>query len=177
MGLLVALGLLAGCTTTDAEHSVALPPRPRDVRIDGIEPCSLLTAPQRAELGLDGEPSSGSEPSALFGGDEPACVVRGYTPRAVTVGLGLVTTTGIELFTRGELEAVVSPVHVQGFPAVVALPNRFMDFCSVFVDVAPGQLLDVQFADGGREPPIPQDRLCHDAEQVADAAMRTLLGR
>jgi hypothetical protein len=45
----------------------------------------------------------------------------------------------------------------------------------VVVDVAPGQLLDVQFRDGGCKPPIPQDQVCRGAEQVAGTAMGTLL--
>jgi len=43
------------------------------------------------------------------------------------------------------------------------------------VDIAPGQLIDVHFADGGRKPPIPQDQLCDDAALVADRVMDTLL--
>ena len=79
--LLGALAVLvSGCAAVGGPPEPAertaleLPPRPRDVRIDGIEPCSLLTEAQRADLGLDGEPSSSTEPSVLFGGDEPACV-------------------------------------------------------------------------------------------------------
>jgi hypothetical protein len=89
--------------------------------------------------------------------------------------LSIVTTAGIELFTSGELAAEVRPVQAHGFPAVVAVPTRFTKWCTVIIDVAPGQLLDVQFADGGRRPPIAQPQLCQDAEQVADAVMATLL--
>ncbi|OLT00077.1 hypothetical protein BJF90_07190 [Pseudonocardia sp. CNS-004] len=87
------------------------------------------------------------------------------------------TTVGIERFTTGELAAEIRPITVQGFPAVVAVPTRFTDYCTVVVDVAPGQLLDVQFATGGRQPPIPQPQLCRDAEIVAGEVMTTLLDR
>ena len=43
------------------------------------------------------------------------------------------------------------------------------------IDVAPGQLVEVQAMDGGRKPPIPQEQLCRDAEEGANAAMTTLL--
>jgi hypothetical protein len=177
----VVLVLVGGCTGAGggpAEPTgLSLPPRPRDLRIDGVEPCSLLTEQQRAELGLDGTPRSSRAPSVLFGGDEAACNIRGFSPRAVSVGLGLVTTSGIERFAAGELDAAVQASSVEGYPAVVAAPTRVHDFCSVLVDVAPGQLLDIQFADGGRQPPISQDRLCTDAGQVAQAAMQTLIAR
>jgi hypothetical protein len=148
------------------------------VRIDGVDPCSLLTEAQRADLGLDARPVFDLSPSLLYPGPEvPACVIGGFEPRAITVGVSVVASAGIELFTSGELAADVTSVEVQGYPAAVAVPTRSPDWCTVVVDVAPGQLLDVQFADGGREPPIPQPQLCRDAEIVADAVMTTLLAR
>jgi hypothetical protein len=168
----------AGATTSVAPLGIELPPRPRDVPIAGVEPCSLLTEEQRAELGLDGLAVSDSGPVGLYGGAEvPLCTISGWEPRAIAVGLTIVTTAGVELFTSGELAAEVRPVQVRGFPAVVAVPTRFTEFCTVIVDVAPGQLLDVQFADGGRLPPIPQPELCRGAQGVAEAAMATLLTR
>ena len=146
--------------------------------MDGVDPCSLLTEEQRAELGLDARPLSSQAPVGLYGGAEvPLCTVRGFEPRAVTVGLSLVTSVGIERFTSGELAAEIKPISVREFPAVVAVPTRFTEYCAVIVDVAPGQLLDVQFRDGGRRPPIPQPQLCRDAEIVAGEAMASLLHR
>jgi uncharacterized protein DUF3558 len=156
--------------------AVELPPRPREVRLDGVDPCSLLTEQQRAELGLDGRPLFSKAPVGLYGGAEvPLCTVRGFEPRAVTVGVSLVTSVGIERYTSGELAAELRLIDVQGFPGVVAVPTRFTDYCTAIVDVAPGQLLDVQFATGGRQPPIPQPQLCQDAQTVAGEVMSTLL--
>jgi hypothetical protein len=181
--LLVVLAVfLAGCSVVGGEASpaeptgVQLPPRPREVRIDGVDPCSLLTAEHRAELGLDGRPVFDLGPSLLYpGADVPACAIRGFDPRAVSVGLSVVSSAGIERFRSGELAAEIRPAEVRGFPAVVAVPTQFTEWCTVIVDVAPGQLLDVQVADGGREPPIPQPQLCEDAQIVADRTMTTLL--
>jgi hypothetical protein len=160
------------------QGQVELPPRPREVRLDGVDPCSLLTEEQRAELGLDGKPVFHRSPSALYlGSNVDACSIGGYEPRAVTVGLGLVTSVGIEVFDSNELAAEIQPLNVQGFPAVVAVPTRYTDYCTVAVDVAPGQVIDVQFATGGRQPPIPQPQLCQDAKTVAGAVMATLLER
>ncbi|WP_433295085.1 DUF3558 domain-containing protein [Pseudonocardia sp. CA-142604] len=180
--LVAAAVLVGGCSdggqaAAPVEPSgIELPPRPRDVRIDGVDPCSLLTEEQRTRLGLDRPPVFDLGPSLLYpGADIPACLIQGYEPRAVSVGLSIVTIAGIELFTSGGLAAAVRPVQTHGFPAVVAVPTRFTSYCTVVVDVAPGQLLDVQFADGGRQPPIPQPQLCQNAEQTADAVMETLL--
>jgi hypothetical protein len=146
------------------------------VPIDGVDPCSLLTEEQREELGLDGRPVLDRSPTNLYpGGDVPACVVSGFEPRAVWVGVNLVATTGIERYTSGELLVDIRPTEVQGFPALTAVPRDFTEWCSLIVDIAPGQLIDVHFADGGRKPPIPQDQLCDDAALVADRVMDTLL--
>ena len=164
---------LAGCSPGGG---VAAPRRPRDVPLNGVDPCSLLTAPQRAQLGLDGRPVFASHPSLLYNGAEvPLCSIRGFHPRAVSVGLSVVTNVGIERFRQGDLEADVRPARVRDYPAVVARPQRLDDNCTVAVDVAPGQLLSLQFADGGRLPPIPQEQLCRDAEGVASEALTTLL--
>jgi hypothetical protein len=112
----------------------------------------------------------------LYGGaDVPLCTIGGFEPRAVTAGLSLVTSMGIERYTSGELAAELRPITVRGFPALVAVPTRFTEYCTVVVDVASNQLLDVQFRDGGRRPPIPQPQLCQDAQTVAGEAMATLL--
>ena len=96
----------------------------------------------------------------------------GFTPRAVFVGVGIVTTAGIESFTNGDLSARMSQWMCTVSQPLRATPTRFTKYCSVLVDVAPGQVLDIQFSDGGRTPPIPQDQLWQDAERVARSTIR-----
>ncbi|MHA6792853.1 DUF3558 domain-containing protein [Pseudonocardia bannensis] len=188
MVIAVLLAVVSGCATagpgtaapvsTSAEPSeIALPPRPREVRIDGIDPCSLLTADQRAELGLDGRPVAYTSANGLFG-EASSCSIRGTEPREVSVGLSVVTDRGIEIITSsGGVTDELTGITVAGFPAVLARPTRLRDFCSVEIDVAAGQLLDIQFAQGTRGQPIPQDHLCRDAQRVAEAAIASLLTR
>jgi hypothetical protein len=179
--VVVVLLLLAGCTTISgqaepAAPSSSAPARPQDVRIDGVDPCSLLTEEQREELGLDGQQVLDRRPTSLYpGGDVPYCTISGFEPRAVWTAVSLVATTGIERYAADDLLVDVRPAEIRGFPALTAIPQRFTEWCSVVVDVAPGQLIDVRFADGGRPPPIPQEQLCDDAAVVADRVMATLL--
>jgi hypothetical protein len=181
--IVCAAVLVAGCSTQveppppaaiGAERSgLVSPPRPRELPLDGVDPCALLTPAQRTDLGLDG----GSVPyrSAVPKAIGPACSISGSEPRAVNVGFALVTGSGIEAITApGAVTDELTPITVAGFPAVIARPGN-PDGCFVDVDVAHGQLLDVIFRDGGRKPPIPQEQLCRDAVQVAEQAMRTLL--
>jgi hypothetical protein len=64
---------------------------------------------------------------------------------------------------------------VADFPALIAVPSNSQTYCGVEIDVAPGQLLDVQVLDGGYASPIPQATLCDRAEESASAMMQTLL--
>jgi hypothetical protein len=182
--------LVGGCTTVAGQPSPAnptggasaeangieLPPRPREVRLDGVDPCEVLTEEQRADLGLDGRPGFDQAPSQLYEAEVPACVIRGSDPREIRVAVSLVTTAGVERFTAPHgLAAELRPVQVRGFPALVVTPTRYTTYCTVVVDVAPGQLIDAQFSDGGGQPPVPQPQLCQGAEAMADAVMASLL--
>lgn len=188
--LLLAVVVLAGCAqpvagtpdpVTDAAPTVAaapeLPPRPRVVPLDGVDPCGLLTADDLTDLGLDGPPLLDVGLSALYGGETRQCTARGYEPRAIAISVELSVTGGIELFFRPGVRSEITPIEVVGFPAIVALPVRIRDFCTVVVDVAPGQVIDVSFANGGRLPPIPQADLCVDAQRAAGIVMGNLLAQ
>jgi hypothetical protein len=60
---------------------------------------------------------------------------------------------------------------------VVADPTAFSEFCDAVVDVAPQQVVDVDYADGGNTPRIPQDELCREAQRIASIVMENLLAR
>ena len=175
--LVVVCLLVTGCASQPAPTPPPPPQRPREVRLEGVDPCSLLSPEQRAGLGLDGEPLYSAAYSQVFRGPVPTCTITGLAGRPVAIGLGLVTSTGIERWRQGDLEADVRPTTVAGFPALVAAPRRLTDSCSVEVDVAPGQLLDVQVGDGGGQPPITQDELCGRAQPLAEQVIASLLGR
>jgi hypothetical protein len=187
--LAVIVGLVVACTAcgtstagapTAAPGSSAAAPttssRPRDIKIDGVDPCSLLTTDVRTELGFKGQPERSASPSSLYGGQVDDCGGVGSTPaRAVGVGIALVTSTGIERFADPTLRLRTVPAETAGFPALVVYPERFTDFCMIAVDVAPGQLIEVQFSDIKKSPPIPQDELCRSGLRIAEAGMRYLL--
>ena len=182
MLLVVACLLAVGCTrvvegTPSAPSGLLLPPRPREVRLDGVDPCSLLTAEQRAGLGLDSKPQRSLPYVQLFHGAVPTCTVSGPSPDAVLLVSGAVTTAGVERWSESDVAAKIQPALVAGFPALIAVPTRFADYCNVEIDVAPGQLLDVQFGGGGPQAAIDQVELCSRAARSAELMMQTLLGR
>lgn len=180
--LVAALMLTAACTTAvpgeaSAPTGVLLPPRPREVRLDGVDPCSLLTPEQRAGLGLEGDSIRTDPYVELFRGVVPTCTAIGFDPDPVGIAVGTVTSVGIERWQESDLAAEIRPTAVLGFPAVLAIPRRSSSYCSVEVDVAPGQLLDVQLSDGGGQPPLSLSALCTRATRTAEEAMRSLAAR
>ncbi|SFS40893.1 DUF3558 domain-containing protein [Saccharopolyspora flava] len=154
--------------TTSAPPS--LPPRPFDLALDGVDPCVLLTADQRNQLGFDREPLPDSD--AGFG-NAATCSYRNTTAK-VGARLALITTEGMGVWTDDTAQVEASPVLVAAFPALVIKTPGLDLSCNVAVDVADGQHLDVLYRDDGGQPPPPVDQLCAGAQRVAEEAVRTL---
>ncbi|GAA4861874.1 DUF3558 domain-containing protein [Saccharopolyspora cebuensis] len=186
-GVLAAL-VLTGCGPTQSEHAAETaspppapppttsstppppPPRPFEIGLDGVDPCELLTADQRAQLGFDREPIPDSE--AGFG-DAATCSYRNSTAK-VGARLALITTEGMGVWTDDTAQVSATPVVVEGFPALVIKTPGLDLSCNVAVDVAEGQHLDVLYRDDGGQPPPPVDQLCAGAQRVAEDAVATL---
>jgi hypothetical protein len=145
--------------------------------LDGVDPCSILTAQQQARLGVDSRPSASRPYVPLYRGEVPTCTISGPSPDAVLLAIGLITTVGIDRWSEPDVDVEIRPMNVSGFPAVVAAPRRFVDFCTVAVDVASNQLLEVQLGGGGAQATISQDELCSRATRSAEESMSSLLTR
>jgi hypothetical protein len=169
-------GVATPAADPESATTVERPPRPRDVAVADLDPCLLLTVEQRADLQLDVEPDLNVGRSVLYQGPEPTCIVSSFEPRAVAVGVSLpYDGLGIDAFAPSRVDSQVTPLTIEGFPAVQAVPARLTDFCSVVVDLGPGAALSIQYRDGGRIPAVPQSDLCAGAVEVARAAMVTLV--
>jgi len=74
-------------------------------------------------------------------------------------------------------------ITVNGYPAIqeegqLSAPERGSGACFVFVDVAQGQLLGMQFSQiaASQDKRLPIETLCAKAREVAAAALTTLQG-
>ncbi|ACU40200.1 DUF3558 domain-containing protein [Actinosynnema mirum] len=189
LGALLALPVLVSCTATspapkadghvDEPLSVtttpppSLFPRPSEMPLDGVAPCSLLDEKQRGELSLD-NPENEYVETSLAGAR--ACSLRSNVSGNV-VRLALVTGEGVLLWLDDYAQVEVETIAVVGFPALVVRTPGVEDVCNVEVDVARGQFLDVMFRDGGNSTPLAQDVLCQGARRAAEAAVTGLLQR
>ncbi|GGM68370.1 hypothetical protein GCM10012275_43570 [Longimycelium tulufanense] len=163
-----------GSEATSASPERKLPDRPREVRLDGKDPCSLLTDDQKRRFALDRPPQK-LEDSTFKGA--PTCHIRSEA-KDISAAVATITGMGIENFGPGQVNGDVRELKVQGFPAYeIRTPGAPVgsDFCTVNVDVADGQVLRAHYSESGTKQPLGKDELCQRAAQVADAAMTTLV--
>ena len=146
-----------------------LPPRPRELRINGWDPCATLTTGQVQSLGVrfySADPPSGSLGPSCDWNHSPAEPVESYTVDVNTHG-------GVELaFGQPELDVIT----VAGFGAVTT-PGRYSSGdreCIVNIDVAPGQALQVGYFYNGSTVPMTHEIACQKARNAAELAMQTI---
>jgi len=166
-----ALGAVLGaCAAPVAGTPSAAPTvRPREVRLDGVNTCSLLTSAQVAQLGLEG---SGLR-DQRYG--EDSCGWSGFEPRAISTLISAVPSRGIEAYDTNPSHNHVAVLEIRGFPALQLSYTTRSDNCAVGVDVASGQVVDVEFS--AYTSPVPLADLCAGARQVAGFAIGNLLAQ
>lgn len=147
--------------------------RPGSLPLDGVDPCTVLTAAQRAALSLDAKPTPYTDPEF---DRAKACTIRGITSGTVA-RLALVLDMSVDVWLSREAQVQTQPVTVDGWPALVVRTPGLDDACAVEVDTSDNEFLDVLFRDGGNTPPIPQDTLCLGAQRVAESAVTSLRAR
>lgn len=184
--------VVAGCTTTrqgtptaagnagprtstyhapgNGVAGITLSPRPADVPLTGVRPCSLLTARQRAALGVDaGRPG----PPAGLADDSPTCDFHLADPTAGEYNVAVDTKGGIQRYLNPNLAANVRQVSVGGFPAldVTLKPPDLLQGCTTAVSVAANQMFLVEL--GQPASGTTTDQSCARTETVADAVLNT----
>jgi hypothetical protein len=164
----------SGCTTTSSGEphpargngsQPESPARPRDIRLDDVDPCALVPASDYPEFSLDqpGKPDEGDE--------DPKCLWMGETGYFST---GLIMSEGVEALFEDRHGEAADTDPVEGFPAyTVTLPDDD-NACFVAVDVADGQYLLVQVG-LDHAPAENQPSVCDTAHRFAASAMGSLV--
>ncbi|MGW4214655.1 DUF3558 domain-containing protein [Lentzea sp. NPDC004789] len=159
-----------GSTTPTAESTSAKPSsaRPQEIKLDGKDPCQLLTTEQLPSLKIDRPGRPGNAPA--FNAKDCSWTVTGADSR-----LAPVTSEGIDVWTGGKRTGQAEKTApIAAFPAIsVTIPSD-QDRCDVMVDVADGQYLLATFSVS----PSFRDRFpmpCDGARQLAEAAMQNLV--
>lgn len=149
----------------------ALPPRPQEIPVDDIDPCGLLTPDQVDLLGLH---SAQFEPATDEIGPSCRWVHSPYEPIGAYL-VALDTDFGIETIlgnSRG-----ITTTSIAGFPAVETESEKLLlpgTQCIVAIDVAPGQVLQLNYSYSGVLPTT-RELACEKARPVAEMAMQNLI--
>lgn len=138
----------------------------------GVDPCQLLTAPQRAQFqvkpGVKVRVGHEEVGTACAFNDANNAGGQGYD-------VATLTSPGIEYWLNPYLTDTITQVSIAGFPAVNVTPVLAQATgCATDVSVANGQLLEVDnalVANG-----LTKAQSCQKTNEVAQAAMATLLG-
>jgi Protein of unknown function (DUF3558) len=169
-GTAVPVPTMGKVTAPPTTTTVAMPPRPGSLPLDGVNPCTILTHSQRIALSLDSTPAPYTD--AEFD-KAKACTIRGIGSGTVA-RLALVLDMGVDVWLSDTAQVDAQAVTASGYPALVVRTPGLDDACNVEVDTGQDQFLDILFRDGGNTPPLPQATLCLGAQRVAEAAVTSL---
>ena len=154
-------------STTESTSPTSSSTRPREIRLDGKNPCDLMTAEQLAAIAETTTPKL----STVDTFKSPSC---NFNTNGAFWTITTVVTEGIDAWTSGKRNGRPADIPaIAGFPSItVTLPTDKVA-CDLAVDVADGQYLfagfevSESFADRFPKP-------CDGARQVAEAAMQNL---
>jgi hypothetical protein len=196
---LLALTLVAGCTDTESgnatadpgstpvateetseppptstdggEPTVDIPPPPREISLDGLDPCMLYTDEQRAQLTVDDVRGEESTSNHYKGMKE--CILD-VTTREPFYGYNVlaVTSEGIGPWLSGSRNVEAELTSIGGFPAARYNTLGVDSNCEFAIGVSTTQHLQVEMAPltSGFE----YDQICQMSEQAAQMAIATL---
>lgn len=162
-------------STQPTSSGVAIPPRPRDLKLDGLDPCTLFTDAQLAQLKLDRKRQRVAE-SEHYKGMKDCALDQLKAPFDHYSALAA-TNEGIEPWLSGKRNVEAKLSSVAGFAAATywfrgARGNNAAD-CTTSVDVTSGQSLVVSADNDGKQT-YTLEQLCQRAEQAAGMAIQTL---
>jgi hypothetical protein len=174
---------LGGCTTNvggvaapafSTSAAPELPARAKELSLQGVDPCTLLTPAQLDRLKENGAPRPLAKDVQR---DGPTCAfdVDAVSP-TYTYYLEAITTADVQDWLTGahhKTSMTQQLVDVPGFPALVDFaPSEGVQDCETIVGVADGQALRAEIAPDDRS--FTQQQLCDMSTTVAKMAVETL---
>lgn len=179
LGRLIALLAVVACAGC-SEQVAPLPPptgpawpqRPREMRLDDVHPCEVLSAQQLSTLGVSKPrftPATNTRGATCQWAHSPEEPLDAYTAEVDTQS-GIEATFDNPRGTRATTIAGFPAVETQGFHSP-ANSN-----CGLVVDIAHAQTLNISYDYNGAMPST-REMACTKARAAAELAMQTLLQR
>lgn len=181
---ILAMITLGGCTANvggaaapafSTSAAPELPSRAKDLSLQGVDPCTLLTAAQLDQLKENGTPRPLAKDAQR---DGPTCAfdVDAASP-TYTYYLETITIADLQDWLTGghhKTSMTQQLVDVPGFPALVnfAPDAGGVQDCETLVGIADGQTLRAEMAPEDRS--FTHQQLCDMSTTVAKMAVETL---
>jgi hypothetical protein len=158
----------SGSTTPTVE----IPPPPKELRLDGIDPCTLFTPAQRAELKVDKVRTRYAENSETYK-DMQECVLDVTTQEPFLNYSALaVTDEDVSVWLTGNRNVDAKLISVGGYPAAQFSLKGTDTNCEIAVGVAKGQYIWAQMDPTSGD--FTYEDLCKAGKRTAEMALQTL---
>jgi len=192
---LLLVGLVAGCTTSEAGEpapggstgpsnsespsetssspSVDIPPPPKDLSLDGLDPCTLFTDAQKAQLEIDDARPGVAGGSTIYKDMKNCALDRKTAEPFYGYDVVAVTNVDVSYWINQPHNVDAKLISIGGYPAAEFKTMGTEDAdCAVALGVAKNQHLHVEFFPLAHD--VKQDELCRRSEQAAEMALQTL---
>jgi hypothetical protein len=193
--MIAAVAIMAGCTVGQAgsatpgsstasggspssddpsTSSVDVPPPPRDLSLDGIDPCALFTESQRSDLQINEvTPDDGGGAGTIYKDMKNCTLDKDAEEPFISYSVIAVTNVDVAWWINEPHNADVKLISVGGYPAAeFHLLGGGKHECAIAVGVAENQHLHVEMepiSDG-----ITGDAICQGGKEAAEMALQTL---
>jgi uncharacterized protein DUF3558 len=156
------------------QPSVDVPVPPKDLSLDGIDPCTLLSESQRAELSIDEvRPDDGSGAGSVYEGMKACSLDKDAEEPFISYDLVAVTNLDVSWWINERHNADVKLISIDGYPAAqfnIKGSNKYG--CGVALGVAKNQFLHVEMLPLSNS--ATGDQICQGSKQAAAMALQTL---
>jgi hypothetical protein len=151
---------------------VEIPAPPQELSLDGLDPCTLFTEPQRAELGVDNV-REGVGSGTIYEGMKECALDKENAEPFYGYDVVAVTNVDVSFWINEPRNADVELISVAGYPAAKFKTKGTEDSdCAIALGVAKNQHLHVEFHPLSED--LQQDEICQRSEQAAEMAIQTL---
>jgi hypothetical protein len=163
-----------GDTTSESSDppSVDIPPPPKDLSLDGLDPCTLLTDAQKADLKINNAVAGVGE-SEIYKNMKDCAFESDAAEPFVTYSVVAVTDVDVSFWISEDRNADAELISVGGYPAAKFHTKGVQDSdCAIAIGVATNQHLHVEMEPLSED--LQQDQICQGSERVAEMALQTL---
>jgi hypothetical protein len=194
--VLLTVGLVAACTTTESgqatpsggssstggsetpeststQPSSDIPAPPRELSLDGVDPCALFTDAQRTQLRVNDVDPKDDGGEDIYDGMKTCILDADAEEPFITYQVIAVTDVDVSFWLSEDRNADAELISVDGYPAAQFHTKGVEGSdCAIAVGVAKNQHLHVEMAPLSEE--LDQDAICQGSKQAAEMALQTL---